>query len=538
MFRTIGSLVAIGLSGLLPTAVISTCAAQSASKQAGVTVLFFHSQDCQPCRQMEPLLVQYQQIGLDVRSVNAPQQLALASQFNIQNLPTLILLRDGKEADRLVGAVSPQQLHQRLSRLTDWANSSPPSLPKSGLASSNQFGPESQLRTASQTMPSTPEAAGGSMVVRGQSPAAVPSASISAGFPMLAAHANGRLDSQPPASVIKPPSKPTKGQSPSAAPSSFRALDVSSDQAAQRAADATVRIKVEESNTTAYGTGTIVATHEQEALILTCGHLFRDMLPGSHLKVDLFAGTPRQTTVLAQLIDFKADKEDIGLLAVRLPTAIAPVPILPSGEPVQVGQPVFSIGCDHGNNPTRHNTQITHVNRYLGPNNIEIEGAPAVGRSGGGLFDLRGRLIGVCNAACNQENEGIYASADVLYQQLSRVDHAHLFQMASGTDQTPIDSTLQTGQIGQLASVAGPSDVVWPDENQAAQTQPKRTQVQPASVEQPQSQPAQTSSGVQVICVVRTPGSADRVVTIDQASDKLLSTLEHYSSAASNQQEQ
>jgi hypothetical protein len=277
------------------------------------------------------------------------------------------------------------------------------------------------------------------------------------------------------------------------------------EEAIARATDATVRIKVEESNTTAYGTGTIVATHQQEALILTCGHLFRDMLPGSQLKVDLFAGTPRQTTVLAQLIDFKADKEDIGLLSIHLPVAIEPAPILPRNEAVRVGQQVFSLGCDHGHNPSRRDSRVTHVNRYLGPCNIEIEGAPAVGRSGGGLFDAAGRLVGVCNAACSQENEGIYASSDVLYEQLARIGHAHLFDLAGGPSRFQDESTtavMASNLTGQL-----------PSPEVADQT---------AAVP-PQSLP------VRLICVLRNPDGSDRVVTIDRAPESLVSTIEQYS---------
>ena len=60
----------------------------------------------------------------------------------------------------------------------------------------------------------------------------------------------------------------------------------------------------------------------------------------------------------------------------------------------------------------------------------------AVGRSGGGLFDQQGRLIGVCNAADAEGNEGIYAAAQVVYAQINRLGLGHLFNDSAPT-QTP-----------------------------------------------------------------------------------------------------
>jgi thiol-disulfide isomerase/thioredoxin len=564
MFRTFASIAAQFATGLFFLLSSAFCLAQSPREHAGLTVLYFQTQNCPPCRQLEPLLVQYHQRGWDIRMVDAPNQLEVARQFQIQNLPTLVLLSGGKEVDRMVGLVSEKQLNDRLTRLaarsqsaaslrgnpmrsTDSGYPQSQPIPNNSLASGSQVKANSELvstmplGTAAVSNNVTP---GNSMIVRGQSPSAA-----SRGFPLLdssAASDASPRSCDPSEQCASATNDPTRGQVSVASHS----VSSSHEQAIARAADATVRIKVEESNTTAYGTGTIVAIHQQEALILTCGHLFRDMLPGSQLKVDLFAGTARQTTVLAQLIDFKADKEDIGLLSIRLPVAIEPALILPRSETVQVGQQVFSFGCDHGNNPTRRDSRVTHVNRYLGPCNIEIEGAPAVGRSGGGLFDVQGRLIGVCNAACSQENEGIYASASVIYEQLARIDHSHLFELATKPEEirpVGIQSTPPSVQVHPvaLAAAAPPNGIAWPDETSPPddrqaiaknQQMPNHGSVSPLhnpSSALPNAGEALSKStspeGVQVICVVRTPGGTDRVVTIHQAPENLLSAIEQYS---------
>jgi thiol-disulfide isomerase/thioredoxin len=493
--------------------IASTATGQSpAHGRSDHLVLYFQSENCQPCRQLEPLLLEYVASGWDIRKVEATRQLDLSRQYRIENLPTLVLINDGKEVDRIVGLVSSQQLDQRMQRMR---------ARHQGQLAAN---PNAANPNA---VPISREAGSASPIVRGQSPEAKPE-----GYPLLASRsAQPSLPSDYPANT--PPSNLRTVSEPRGATG-----ESSIQSSIAKATDATVRIKVEESNTTAYGTGTIVATHESEALVLTCGHLFRDMLPGSHLKVDLFAGTPRQTTVLAQLIDFKADKEDIGLLSLRLPVSIEPVPILPRSESVQVGQSVFSVGCDHGNDPTRRDTRVTHINRYLGPSNIEIAGAPAVGRSGGGLFDAQGRLIGVCNAACNQDNEGIYASSEVIYEQLSRVGQSHLFEgnKAVAADAPPSGSPSDSPPttIGTLASHATANDratandqVNWPDES--AELERLGAVAKGSATE---SVPYRND--VQLICVLRDSKGADRVVTIDQPSIALLQAIEQHGDRVAN----
>jgi S1-C subfamily serine protease len=310
-----------------------------------------------------------------------------------------------------------------------------------------------------------------------------------------------------------------------------RAPQVTLERAIARATDATVRVRVEESNTVAHGTGTIVAVHGDEALVLTCGHLFRDMLPGSQLTLDLFAGTPKQVNLVAQLIDFKANEEDIALLSVRLPVKLEPVPILPRSEAVQKGQGVFTIGCDHGNNPSRHDTKISNVNRYLGAANIEIVGAPAVGRSGGGLFDAQGRLLGVCNAACKEDNEGIYAGIEVVYQQLARIGHAHLFEGAGNVSSTTASSVGQVSLASNTtplqsgaANAPGPAtknSTRWPDEDPRLDVDSPRQGLSLVA-----SEPTSPASSGSLICVLRDASGQEKVLTIPRPSPALLQAIE------------
>src|SRR5690606_6929959 len=123
----------------------------------------------------------------------------------------------------------------------------------------------------------------------------------------------------------------------------------------------------------------------------------------------------------AQLIDYDLER-DLAVLCFETSSQVAVTPLAPRGTPLSVSAPATSVGCGHGANPTPWQTHITAVNRYQGHPNVEAARAPEEGRSGGGLFNPAGQLIGVCYAADHQGNEGLYASLDSIYQKLDALN--------------------------------------------------------------------------------------------------------------------
>lgn len=529
------------------------------SSQTECSILYFKSTNCAPCREMEPALVRLTQQGWQIQTIDAPNELDLARQFQVRNLPTVVIMAENREVDRVVGVASYDQLNSRISRVAARYQASnhqpqPKQSPASSTSASHTLQPTTPLgfnshpNAPAKNQPNQP-------IVRGQSPGSnAMEMAPGQAYPMLASVDRSQsLGNQLPES--QPQQLGRSRSSLNAVPGDrqHRHVDpvssstLSIERAISRAADATVRIKVEESNSLAHGTGTIVAVHGGEALVLTCGHLFRDMLPGSRLTVDLFAGTPRQVNVIAELIDFKADKEDIALLTLKLPVPIEPVPMAPRADRLQPGQKVFSFGCDHGNNPTRRDTQISRVNRYLGADNLEIDGAPAVGRSGGGLFDTQGRLVGVCNAACQEDNEGIYAAGEVIYKQMARVGYGHLFDSTSTASAStePVRSSPSQAATQLVGLSPDATKMTWPDEDQrlavssAAATPANLVGSTSLTREQTDSGHGLSSArgleselnpgnkgNSQLVCVLRDTNGQQQVVTIDQPSQDLLRAIQ------------
>lgn len=68
---------------------------------------------CGPCKMMAPIFVQAAaqlQPQVQLAKVNTEQEQMLASQYGIRSIPTLALFRDGKEVDRIAGAMDLQNL--------------------------------------------------------------------------------------------------------------------------------------------------------------------------------------------------------------------------------------------------------------------------------------------------------------------------------------------------------------------------------------------------------------------------------------------
>lgn len=276
-------------------------------------------------------------------------------------------------------------------------------------------------------------------------------------------------------------------------------------EAIQRAEAATVRLRIHDDAGFGVGTGTIIDAHGEEALVLTCGHLFRDSDGKGRVEVDVFyAGDVK--TVPGKVLDYEAKDRDIALVVIQPGVPVQPVPILPAGERLQTGQSVFSYGCDRGDDPSRQDTRITGVDKYnqhIDASNVEIAGAPLDGRSGGGLFDAQGRLIAVCNAADYKGDVGIYTGPGSIHWQLDRVNMAHLYEAG------------RNAPAANVALAGGPDAA------------PPPTRFASLEQEDAPGTNAPQATDREVILIVR-EGGQDRVLTFDQPPAELNQIIDRH----------
>ncbi len=74
--------------------------------EKGVTLVDFFAEWCGPCRMISPVIEEIANSLKDKASfgkVDIDKQVKLASEYQVTSIPTLVLFKDGKEIDRIVG---------------------------------------------------------------------------------------------------------------------------------------------------------------------------------------------------------------------------------------------------------------------------------------------------------------------------------------------------------------------------------------------------------------------------------------------------
>ena len=69
---------------------------------------------CGPCMRQGPIVEALAEEGYAVGKVDVDQNMALAQQFRVVSIPTLILFKNGAEVQRFVGLTSKEDLKNAL----------------------------------------------------------------------------------------------------------------------------------------------------------------------------------------------------------------------------------------------------------------------------------------------------------------------------------------------------------------------------------------------------------------------------------------
>jgi len=476
---------------------------------AETVLLDFSSPGCGPCQQMRPTIRQLVADGHKVQEIDISREQHMADRWQVTQVPTFIVLVDGRETERLVGATSYQHLLR--------------------------------LLTASKRRP-----VGNSLVAdRGHAPQT---------FAPTATANLSRTESADPFHSLASRPFPSRTSSP---------------DLQRTLLEATVRLSVQDPQGTSSGTGTLIDSRQGEALVLTCGHIFRSSQGKGPIEVTLFqvgpGGVTERTTVVGKLQNFDLER-DLALVSIRLEESVRAVPVAPIGTKLGPGDSVTSVGCNHGQLPTTRVSQVTATDRYQGPSNVEVAGAPVEGRSGGGLFNTAGQLVGVCFAADPQANEGLYASASSVQAKLKDLGLAMVFQSPTlGNPRaeepiapiqvaaTPIavapHEPFQTlrGQGGPQSAVAGlpmelndyPGTLGEGASDQKSLNNPAvlgraLNAVEQAALEEIQRRGIDS----EVICIIRphSPDGKSEVITLQNASPEFVRALTRPATAAAKRQ--
>lgn len=86
----------------------------------GVTLVDFWAPWCPPCRMQGPIVEQLAE-SYDgkavIAKVNVDEEGVAAQQFGVSNIPTLVIMKDGKEVKRFVGLRQQEELAKAMDEL-------------------------------------------------------------------------------------------------------------------------------------------------------------------------------------------------------------------------------------------------------------------------------------------------------------------------------------------------------------------------------------------------------------------------------------
>jgi len=475
--------------------------AVAASTAHGERVLLqFTSPTCGPCRQMRPAIQQLAGNGFPVRMVDVSREPQTAAQYGVDAWPTSILLVDDVEQTRNVGPMTYQQLVQ----FVDTPSNVRMQSPNGGGVSPLVHSGGTRSSVADQPVPGRIADIGS-----GRRP--------------------DRTVAEPSAARTPAPTRPSRSAIGHA-----------------QLIESTVRLSVDDPYGRSSGTGTMIDTFNGETLVLTCGHIFRSSEGQGDVAVTLFrtgaSGPEVRETVAGRLLDFDLDR-DLALVAIKAKGPVRIAPVGPAGTVLTPQSPVVSVGCDHGQDPTALSTQITSIDRYVGTPNVEIAGAPVEGRSGGGLFDAEGRVIGVCFAADPEGNEGLYVSLPAIQKKLDELRLTAVYEDPS----TAKNAMTVLGQSPESWPPAMPELESVNDSIARRQSNEAVAQAQQAHPAEPLAATLEAATGnlqleeqaaieeiirrgakSEVVCIIR-PQDADEsseVIRIDGASPQFLQALQ------------
>jgi thiol-disulfide isomerase/thioredoxin len=470
---------------------------------AGDTVLLdFYADWCAPCRAMDSTVQAISEKGYPVRKVNIDREPALAAQYGVTNIPCFVMLADGKEVDRVLGGTTLYRLE------TACKKASPTGAPSGigALASRSSAAP--LPGTSQQRIPSPPVALPSNLASNSPSNSWTNNSKATAAGAIF------------PVSSSSAPPAANSTASPDDAPLA-----------------ASVRLRIEDSHGHSCGSGTIIDARNNEALILTCGHIFRESKGKGKIEVDLFGPNAAQK-LPGNLISYDLDR-DVGLVSVRTSAPVASAKVAPAGYRVGQGEPVVSVGCNNGGTPTAVRSRVTAVDRYSGPPNIQVAGQPVEGRSGGGLFSNDGLVIGVCNARDPSDQEGYYAALASIHAELDRTNLAFIYKQAGETaiaaaaprgQLVPIESQI-AAQKSNDARPAGGIPVVRASSNELGGSASSGLGKTPLNREEQAALDEihkRVADGSEVLCIVRSrrdPQAKSEIIVLDKASPEFLKQL-------------
>jgi thiol-disulfide isomerase/thioredoxin/S1-C subfamily serine protease len=494
----------------------------------------FYSTHCGPCQMMMPIVEGLQSQGLPVVKINIDERPDLMQRFGVDRVPTFVLIVGGREWQRVTGMQEESTLRAMLAQLPRAPRESHPARRSVPVRLADDENKKFDFHLPLPPFASKKTSANSGMV-QIDAPNSGPGAPANSGTLLAdggdATGAGGRASTRAPSDAPLTTSDPDGSIVRGTAPRGAGESEAQPDPTVQPMLASSARIRVTDEGGIYFGSGVVIDGTAGKSIVLTCGHILRDVKPGSRIEVDLFEGKNFHSFA-GKIVKFDLDA-DVGLVSLQTSSAVPASPVAGAEDKVARGQNVLSIGCSRGELPIIERLRVTMLNRYEGPDTIECTGVPVKGRSGGGLFTTNGRVVGVCTNADPQEGRGVYAGLKPILQLLrnagleelipsgSRRARGRIVDVAAATvppSTTPADdpSTKAELELAQLKLPHGKP----PASETVAEEATTRNDAAAAALA------AAGNEDAEVICIIRPHRAGNsKVVIINKASRKFMAYL-------------
>ena len=78
------------------------------------TIKYFSAKWCGPCRTVRPIMQEVASEGYSVQFIDIDEQTAIAEEYNVRAIPVIVVEENGIVIDRIIGALTKQQILERL----------------------------------------------------------------------------------------------------------------------------------------------------------------------------------------------------------------------------------------------------------------------------------------------------------------------------------------------------------------------------------------------------------------------------------------
>jgi hypothetical protein len=165
--------------------------------------------------------------------------------------------------------------------------------------------------------------------------------------------------------------------------------------------------------------------------------------------------------------------------------------------------------------------RVLAVDRFSGPHNLQVEGEPVEGRSGGGVFSSDGMVVGICNAADRDDHAAYCAALPTIQAEMDQANVAFIYKEEPKGTWSP--ATQASRPASALCAVPSPPAAA----KQSAVEADETAQLAPGEQAAWDEIQRHRKEGDQVVCIInsRDRQGKSEVIMLDHVSPAFLARL-------------